>query len=154
MISAEQKIGQPGIEPEPYRWQWCIYNWSIDVVKYAKLTISTVLCGISPNLLACSHCHRRVCLLVMVSSSFAGIDTLAERSKAVDSSSSIFGCVGSKPTGVISYCSGTYKPDIHLHLKLIGKKLVRTCSPSHRAYGKTHALRRQPVTAAAPCTSS
>ena len=29
------------------------------------------------------------------------IDTLAEWSKAVDSSSTIFGCVGSNPTGVI-----------------------------------------------------
>ena len=32
----------------------------------------------------------------------ATIDTLAEWSKAVDSSSTIFGCVGSNPTGVIA----------------------------------------------------
>ena len=35
------------------------------------------------------------------------IDTLAEWSKAVDSSSPIFGCVGSNPTGVMPTCNDT-----------------------------------------------
>ena len=34
---------------------------------------------------------------------FSDMDNLAERSKAVDSSSTIFGCVGSNPTAVISF---------------------------------------------------
>ena len=38
-----------------------------------------------------------VCLI-----QFNDMDSLAERSKAVDSSSTIFGCVGSSPTAVIN----------------------------------------------------
>ena len=78
------------------------------------------------------------------------IDTLAEWSKAVDSSSTIFGCVGSNPTGVIlssSYPLGRTSPHSWSHWA--GRAAwEQHVVPAMRSCAKGRAARQQHVVAA------